>query len=801
MSNTFPQGGTNITSQTYTTTGVVVGGQNQTITNDPSGSFLFTPPPGSIESFVGDLNNSGMVSFIPSAAGAGLSISIGNVSGYTTSTLPDAVLNQTGGTILIKDTQANAPSPYNQPYLNPPYTTRVFLNFKNISNDLYSVIDIESSGSINFEDPDIRPPVENFSSAGIFKVFAANGFHLQWGDALNNTGDFNNAGNFLLDGGSGTGYFYTAYDNIINTGVFHTINTFTDNSYDGPTPSASDGNVLNESQGKIIIDDGAFSTHGNILNNGNIQVSHTGFVRSNSNIINNGIITLDNSTLTSDVLISGNFGAININNSSTIKFGSAPIQGTGQTINVSGNGNVLDFSDTIAHANGQQLVQFQGAVTGISDGLQIGIGELHGTVIYDKNTGALLFSSDSGQPILSINVGIGLPGTFIEQNVGGWPLPTYYTIIYYPNGVPCFVSGTLIRTSRGDRPVEVLKAGDVIATPSGRQRRIIWLGSRSVNCLACEKPQKTWPYRVCAHAFGENRPARDLWLSPDHAVAVSCLSDVLIPIKHLDNGATIAQVPMDKVTYWHVELEEHDLLVVENLPAESFLDTMGKTIFHEDEFERGEEGFTTRSGQPQAALPRRKTWKDDACLPLVTEGPVVDAIRVQLLGRAKELGWTLSDAAEQRFEAEGADGELCVWRLSDTLFRLTFPATMGAIVLASNHFVPRHTDISTHDDRRLGVPLRCLELRDLQTSAIRSIPLDDPALNEGFHQLQEWQGERWRWTNGKGVLAPSLWAHMKGDVMLEIQLATDRGQMRSWKEPAAGSPAEMEHSIRMVHNS
>jgi hypothetical protein len=47
---------------------------------------------------------------------------------------------------------------------------------------------------------------------------------------------------------------------------------------------------------------------------------------------------------------------------------------------------------------------------------------------------------------------------------------------------------------------------------------------------------------------------------------------VLIPVKYLVNGSTVAQVPVDRITYHHIELAGHDVLLAEGRPAESFLD-------------------------------------------------------------------------------------------------------------------------------------------------------------------------------------------------------------------------------------
>jgi hypothetical protein len=54
---------------------------------------------------------------------------------------------------------------------------------------------------------------------------------------------------------------------------------------------------------------------------------------------------------------------------------------------------------------------------------------------------------------------------------------------------------------------------------------------------------------------------------------------VLIPIRTLINGATITQEPCDVVTYWHVELAQHGVLLAEGLPCETYLDTGSRSSF------------------------------------------------------------------------------------------------------------------------------------------------------------------------------------------------------------------------------
>jgi hypothetical protein len=99
---------------------------------------------------------------------------------------------------------------------------------------------------------------------------------------------------------------------------------------------------------------------------------------------------------------------------------------------------------------------------------------------------------------------------------------------------------------------------------------IIWLGHRHINCQLHDNQTDVWPIRVHAGAFAPDQPLRDLWLSPDHAVFID---GALVPVRHLTNGRTIIQEEVDEVSYYHVELAAHDVIIAEGLPCESYLDT------------------------------------------------------------------------------------------------------------------------------------------------------------------------------------------------------------------------------------
>ena len=191
----------------------------------------------------------------------------------------------------------------------------------------------------------------------------------------------------------------------------------------------------------------------------------------------------------------------------------------------------------------------------------------------------------------------------------------------------CYAAGTRIATMRGEIAVEDLRVGDLVQTVLGEASApIIWIGRREVDCARHPKPRQVWPVRVAAGAFGPGRPHTDLLLSPDHAVYVN---DVLIPIQHLINDTTIMQIPMDRITYYHVELPQHDVVLAAGLPAESYLDM------------RDGSNYANRPG-PTRVYPdfSARMWEAFGCAPLIVTGPELTAARA-LVG-----GFTLArDAA------------------------------------------------------------------------------------------------------------------------------------------------------------
>ncbi|WP_167350780.1 Hint domain-containing protein [Methylobacterium variabile] len=190
----------------------------------------------------------------------------------------------------------------------------------------------------------------------------------------------------------------------------------------------------------------------------------------------------------------------------------------------------------------------------------------------------------------------------------------------------CFCTGTGIRVVRHGAPLDVavedLQVGDQAVTASGALRPVTWIGHRHLAARGRALPAPQQPVRVRAGAFGPGLPARDLRLSPGHPVLVGADADgaggVLVPIMCLINGTSIAHEAVASVTYWHVELDAHDVLLAEGLAAESYLDW-------------GDRPFFTQASDhalhnPDFVVPGLAA----RCRPVAVDGPVVEAERARL---------------------------------------------------------------------------------------------------------------------------------------------------------------------------
>ena len=133
----------------------------------------------------------------------------------------------------------------------------------------------------------------------------------------------------------------------------------------------------------------------------------------------------------------------------------------------------------------------------------------------------------------------------------------------------CFLSGTHILTEKGEITVEKLKIGDKVLTAEGKLEPIKWIGKQTRQPHDLKNPLRSHPILIKAGALGNNLPHRDLYVSPDHAMFFEGL---LINAGAFVNDISIIKTePKEAFTYYHIELENHALLIAEGASAESYL--------------------------------------------------------------------------------------------------------------------------------------------------------------------------------------------------------------------------------------
>jgi len=136
-----------------------------------------------------------------------------------------------------------------------------------------------------------------------------------------------------------------------------------------------------------------------------------------------------------------------------------------------------------------------------------------------------------------------------------------------PGGTICFGAGTRLLTADGYKAIDTLTVADKIVTSDGRivAAKGIWFEIPVTT-------KATAPYRVEAHAFGHNKPAAPIVLSPNHKIQISPRLWTSPEDAAANGNKRVIQFGVGKsMRYCHLECEDYlrDNLVAEGLVVES----------------------------------------------------------------------------------------------------------------------------------------------------------------------------------------------------------------------------------------
>ncbi len=331
----------------------------------------------------------------------------------------------------------------------------------------------------------------------------------------------------------------------------------------------------------------------------------------------------------------------------------------------------------------------------------------------------------AGDQLVLVSDGRATPGTdIVEQSV-------------------CFCRGTRILTETGEVAVEDLRVGDSVITLSGEAKPIVWIGIGRDLVTRANKLAR--PVIVRRGALADNVPARDLYLTHGHALY---LDGVLIAVENLINHRSILWDESARVVeFYHLELEDHDVLLANGAPAESYYDASNRALFH-----------NTRPGSEAGAA--KPTFA-----PVLSGGEAVERVWAALFARSG--GQVETDTTEDPDLHLVVDGKrleaLSVDARSYT-FVLDAPPS-GRLQLCSRSAVPSLLGVTRHDHRRLGVAISRIELR--QPGVTRVLEHDAPVLREGGCHPPE---NGYCWSDGECALPAGLFVHLAGTFSLVVHI-------------------------------
>ncbi|MFT9314516.1 MAG: Hint domain-containing protein [Acetobacter orientalis] len=196
---------------------------------------------------------------------------------------------------------------------------------------------------------------------------------------------------------------------------------------------------------------------------------------------------------------------------------------------------------------------------------------------------------------------------------------------------PCFLPGTMLATDQRDKSIEQFKVGDLIKTYDWRTnssfyKPVIWVGKRQAKIdRSLPDDQAGYPVRILANAFSTGLPYKDMLVTAEHCLF---FNNSFVPARMLINGRSIFyDKSFSAYEYYHIETQEHSVIVADGTLTESYLNTGNHASFQQ-------EGKIV--SLPNQTRP--KTWEDDAAAPLIVDRDKVEPLHAQFTNKAIEAG-------------------------------------------------------------------------------------------------------------------------------------------------------------------
>lgn len=312
----------------------------------------------------------------------------------------------------------------------------------------------------------------------------------------------------------------------------------------------------------------------------------------------------------------------------------------------------------------------------------------------------------------------------------------------------CFLAGSMIRTPDADIAVEDLCAGDTIiamVNDAPQPRTITWAG-RAHAMVRPELPddEAGYPVRILKDAISAGVPYKDMLITAEHCLY---FEGRFVPARMLVNNTSIFyDRAITSYDYYHIETQEHAVIIADGMLTESYLDTGNRRAFVQ------KDNVVLLGGS------RNLTWAH-AAAPLDVSPGFVEPLFRQIAARAAASGHepqaqaaTMTDEADLHLMTQ-TGAIIHKMREANGFAFFMIPPGVESVRIMSRTSRPSDTIGPYIDDRRqLGVLIKDIKL--FEGSVAR------PITTHLAHEAPEGWHDGWyapenvpcRWTDGQASM-------------------------------------------------
>jgi len=302
-----------------------------------------------------------------------------------------------------------------------------------------------------------------------------------------------------------------------------------------------------------------------------------------------------------------------------------------------------------------------------------------------------------------------------------------------------------MQTTSGTTAVEDLSVGDeIIAYVDGvaTPRRVTWAGQ--AHCTVrpgLPDDQAGYPVRILKNAIADGVPFKDMLITAEHCLF---FDGKFVPARMLVNGRSIFfDKSITSYDYYHVETEEHSVIMADGMLTESYLDTGNRRTF-------SQKGKVLSIGGS-----RNLTW-DDAAVPLTVSRETVEPLFRQIESRAHKAGVAIHTEArpltnENDLHLTTETGAIIrPARQNNGRVMFMIPSNIQSVRIVSNTSRPCDVTGPFVDDRRnLGVLVGEIMMFESNRTHTLTAHLRETDLS-GWNNVEE---GTMRWTAGNALIS------------------------------------------------